>query len=119
MPTRPKLTNRTKLTPAQLEVVRGKAPEGLASRYDENGRQSLELTRRLVKAKQKAKRFVLFTDQLGRRLYVGACEGEITFDKKEALQFYEGFDDPTVKSRWWSWEISKRGIEIQFQTKQL
>lgn len=119
MPARPKLTNRTKLTPDQLATVKGRAPEGLASRYDETGRQSIELTRRLVKAKRKAKKFILFSDQLGKRLYVGMCEGELTFDKKEAMKFYYGFDDPTVKARWWSWEISKRGLVINFQTKQL
>jgi len=98
------LSRRTKLRPDQLERVKGGSGNGEASKYRNDGTQSLELTRRLFLAKKKAKRFVLFTDQVGRRMYVAdpkmidVKEGElsITFNKKEALQFIEGFDDPTI-----------------------
>lgn len=98
-----KLAKRTKLRPDQLERVRGGSGHGQSTKYGPDGVQSLELTRRLLKAKRKAKKFVLYTDKIGRRLYVADPvlvkkrkddEIAITFDRKEALLFYQGFDDP-------------------------
>lgn len=101
------LTKKTKLKPDQLERVNGAAGNGLATRYDANGHQSLELTRRLAKARNKAKRYVLFSDQLGRRVYVADREkadlfpedSPLTFNRKEALTFFHGFDDPERKKK--------------------
>lgn len=97
------LAKYTKLSPDQLERVKGQAGEGLASRYDNEGNLSLPLARKLAKAKAKAKRFVLYSDQLGRRLYLsGDTKGvPLTFDKREALRFIEGFDDPKIKKEYW------------------
>jgi|SRR5690606_10312671 len=103
------LTTKTKLKPEQLERVKGYAGEGKATKYDENGELSLTLVRRLAKAKRKAKKYVLFTDEIGRRLYVAdktkvdlaPYETPYTFNKKEALIFYYGFDDPEVKRTWY------------------
>lgn len=92
------LTNRVQLTPTQLLQVQGSAAEGLAARYNAQGKQSLELTRRLNLAKKRAKKFVLCTDQLGKRLYIGPPEiGRLTFEKSDALRFFYGFDKPEVK----------------------
>jgi len=100
------LTRRTKLTTEQLTRAKGQAGNGLASRYDKNGTQSLELTRKLAKAAKKAKRFVLYSDQLGRRVYVSTYTGSeyapLTFDKADALTFIQGFDDPAVKVAYWN-----------------
>lgn len=99
------LSRRTKLTPDQLARVKGQAGEGQASRYRADGTQSIELTRRLAKAYRKAKRFVLYSDQIGRRVFVSAdtkLAWPLTFDKKEALKFIEGFDDPGTKVQYWN-----------------
>lgn len=98
------LSKRTKLRPDQLDRVKGGSGNGESSKYRPDGVQSLELTRRLMKAKKKAKRFILFTDHIGRRLYVAdpklidvkEDEVNITFNRKEALQFFHGFDDPKL-----------------------
>lgn len=118
------LALRTKLTPEQLQRVKGQAGHGLASRYDKDGNQSLQLTRNLLKAKRKAKRLVLYTDQLGRRLYIADSakiklrgdEALLTFDKAEALHFYEGFDDIVQACRYWSLSIHRGQLITAFNT---
>lgn len=101
------LTKRTSLTPKQLLKIDGSG-NGEKSKYDSRGKQSIELTRALAKAKRKSKRFILFTDQLGRRLYIAdpstvtQDETPITFNRKEALSFIEGFDDPERKKRFYN-----------------
>lgn len=101
------LSKRTKLSPSQLERVRGQAGGGLASRYNDNGEQSLTLTRRLAKAAKKARRFILYSDELGKRVYVSSEIADIplTFDKANALLFFEGFDDPQAKVVYWNKRI--------------
>lgn len=98
------LAKRTRLNAGQLERVKGQAGNGLASRYLPDGSQSLELTRRLAKAQKKAKKFILYSDQLGKRIYLsGSLEDyPLTFEKKEALTFLEGFDDPERKIKYWN-----------------
>lgn len=104
-----RLALRTHLTPAQLERVTAEG-NGAASKYGNDGVQSLALTRRLAAAKRKAKRLVLYTDQLGRRLYIGdrakmnlrSDVSPLTFDKNEALHFIEGFDNIEQACRHWS-----------------
>ena len=114
-----KLTNRTKLNPIQLKRAKGSAGRGESSVYKADGTMSLELVRRLHLAKKRAKQFVLFTDELGRRLYVGdfnlidfsKAEKEnenlavITFSKAEALPFYEGFDKPEMKIEYYNQKL--------------
>lgn len=98
------LTKRTKLSPSQLERASGQAGEGLASRYGADGVQSLTLTRRLNLARKKVKKFVLYSDQIGKRVYISK-EIEnfpLTFEKSDALKFFNGFDDPAVKVRYWN-----------------
>lgn len=106
-PPKPKLsktlTKRTKLTTDQLTRARGQAGNGEASRYGTDGVQSLELTRRLAKAQRKAKRFVLYTDQLGQRLYIAKdVAAPLTFDKAAALTYVQGFDMPELKVEYWN-----------------
>lgn len=102
------LSKRTHLTQEQLKRVAGQAGNGLASRYGKDGVQSLVLTRRLAKAQRKATRFVLYSDQLGKRIYVSATiddNEQLTFDKKGALQFIDGFDNPETKVKYWNTQI--------------
>ena len=98
------LTKRTKLTAEQLARAKGQAANGEASRYDANGNQSLELTRRLAKASKKARKFVVYSEQLGKTVYVGARLElfPMTFDIKEARMFLEGFDEPRAKVAYWN-----------------
>jgi hypothetical protein len=121
------LTKRTKLNARQLERVKGESGQGKSSKFDPDGNLSLQLVRKLAKAKAKAKKYVLFTDQIGRRLYVAdhdkignklrqsntsneeeAC---ITFDRKEALEFFWGFDDPEQKRSYYNFEHPFSGVE--------
>ena len=66
--------------------------------------QSLELTRRLAKASKKARKFVVYSEQLGKTVYVGARLElfPMTFDIKEARMFLEGFDEPRAKVAYWN-----------------
>lgn len=109
------LVKRVKLNADQYERATGGATEGQASVYVPDGNnyiKSLPRIRGLAKARNKQPRFALFTDQIGKRLYVGN-EG-LTFDKKEALVFYEGFDDPSKKAAYFAFELSK-GCEYPFR----
>lgn len=114
------LTKRTKLTKEQLQRAKGQAPDGLASRYDTDGNQSLELTRRLAKAQKKARRFVLFSEQLGKIVYVAksAEAFPLTFDIKEARTFIEGFDNAHEKTAYWDSYFYYRG-GLQWLTKHI
>lgn len=110
------LTKRTKLTAEQLKRVRGSAGRGVAASYTEDGSLSLELVRRLNLARKKAKKFCLYSDQLGRRIYVADKElikkqlseeekdraAYLTFNKKEALPFFRGFDEPSDKTAYYN-----------------
>jgi arsenate reductase-like glutaredoxin family protein len=117
------LQNKKRLTQEQLERFRGESGKGLSQRFDERGEYSIELTRRLLKAKNKAQKFILYSDMLGRRVYVadkelvqlGREESALTFDKKEALLFYEGFDDPEVKQRYYA----QKCVWLHFETKRI
>ncbi len=98
------LTKRTKLSAEQLERARGQASDGLASRYTDDGVQSLVLTRRLVKASKKARKFILYSTQLGKDIYLSNAKElyPLTFDIKQARQFIVGFDDPKNKVNYWN-----------------
>jgi len=120
-----KLSNRTKVTPEQLERIQGMEGGGVASTYNEQGEKELSLIRKLSLAKRKAPKFVLYTDQLGRRLYIGDRAllkykpkdqtAAITFDIKQALQFIEGFDNPSVKIAY----FNINGAGLQFKSAKL
>ena len=101
------LAGRTRLSPDQLERVKGQAGEGLASRYLSDGTLSLQLARNLAKAKRKARKFVLYSDQLGKRVYISKKVEDIplTFHPDEALKFFEGFDSPDTKVKYWNARI--------------
>lgn len=112
------LHKRTRLNPEQLKRLEQQSGKGLSTKY-EGGKVSLELVKRLVKAKKKSEKFALFTDQLGRRMYIADRElvglergcTPITFNLKEALLFYEGFDEPEIKIKYYN-ELTK----LNFQT---
>lgn len=81
--------------------------------------ESLRHIRSLAKAKQRAGRFALFTDQLGKRLYVSKSNEDypLTFDKKEAREYYEGFDDPARLDEQWGEKFPVPLIFNALQTK--
>ena len=81
--------------------------------------ESLRHIRSLAKAKQRAGRFALFTDQLGKRLYVSKEREDfpLTFSRAEALEYYEGFDDPARLSIWWGAKFPTVLIFNAIQTK--
>lgn len=111
------LSSRTHLTKEQLVRAKGQAGDGLSSRYGSDGTQSLALTRKLAKAAKKARRFILFSEQLGKTVYVSKAKElfPLTFDIKEARTFIEGFDDPRAKVSYWNLTIPS----IDFMTKKL
>ncbi len=108
------LAKRVWLNAEQLERVKGQAGNGLATRYLSDGTQSLELTRKLAKAAKKAKRFVLYSDQLGKRIYISKVDETfpLTFEIKEALTFFHGFDNPELKIEYWGNRIPKKFLKF-------
>lgn len=103
------LTRRTKLTQDQLERVKQQEGNGEAMKFNEQGEFTLELGRRLNKAKRKAQKYVLYSDQLGRRVYVAdrtkvnlTEQKPLTFNQSEALTFLYGFDEEEVKIKYYS-----------------
>jgi hypothetical protein len=107
------LTRRTKLNPDQLARVQQQEGNGEASKYDANGQYSLELGRRLNKARKKAPKYILYSDQLGRRVYVADRrytmeEKPLTFTQSEALTFLFGFDEEQVKIDYYSQYLNLR-----------
>jgi hypothetical protein len=124
-------TKKIKLTKSELDRTINLAPNGQSAKFDKNGETSLRLIKSLAKAKLKAGRFALYSDQLGKRLYIGAIkltyykadrsEAPFTFVKSEALEFFEGFDDPAKKIKHWEMvlqEFTKFQIKLNFvQTK--
>lgn len=93
-------TSRVKLKPNQLKRVKELSGEGESSKYNAAGEMELQRVRGLAKARAKASRYVLYTNQLGKRLYITKEVNEdapLSFTLSEALHFYEGFDDPITK----------------------
>lgn len=114
------LHKRVKLNPEQLSRVAGGYGEGEIAKYGADGIQNLALTRAYAKAKVKAKRFVLFSDRLGRRVFVASpyldlAEKELplTFDIKEALQFVTGLDDANRKKAYYN-DWFQVALEVKF-----
>lgn len=96
------LAKRTRLTAKQLKRLKEEGGKGEHLKYSAKGEVSLELIRRLAIAKRNAERYVLYTDEIGRRLYVADREfvkqgAQLTFNIKEALHFLNGFDEPEIK----------------------
>lgn len=125
MATPNELSRRPKVSHDQLKRIEGGSGDGIASTFDRNGVKDYVLVKRLIKAQRKAKKFVLFSDQLGRRVYVADDRKErlrkgetpLTFDKNNALRFIEGFDDGNAK------KVYYRKIfytsKLEFKTKTL
>lgn len=107
------LHKRTKLNPEQLQRVKDQYGDGDAGKYDPDGIQSLAKTRGLAKARANGKKFVLFSDRLKRRAYVGVWEARLTFEIKEALVFVEGFDSETMKKDYYN-AYFKEQIDVLF-----
>lgn len=108
------LTQRVKLTQEQMDRVIAESGNGEAMKYNLKGdtwEMSLELVRRLNRAKKKCKKLLLMSTKYGRKMYVAdrvhlikqldkeeiELAAFLTFNKKEALIFYEGFDDIEIK----------------------
>lgn len=99
------LSKKPKLTIEQLDRVNGGSGNGAMSTFRSNGVKDYVLVKRLIKAQKKAKKFVLFSDQIGRRVYIADEEKEtlkrgdapLTFNRDNALKFIEGFDDGNAK----------------------
>jgi len=107
-----KLTMRTKLSEEQFaraERETGKAETHAYIKQGKEYKKTLRSIRGLAKLWRAAKKYVLFTDQLGRRLYISdvdkvkfaAGEKPLTFQIKEALPFAHGFDKPEMKQQYW------------------
>lgn len=114
------LGNRTKLRPDQLERVAGGYGHGVIGKYDAQGQQTLKRTRAVHLAAKSAKKFVLFSDKLGRRIYVADAglavltdELPLTFEISQALRFMTGFDDPEKKREYYN-NYFQVAIEIKF-----
>ena len=115
------LANRTKLRPDQLDRVKGGYGQGVAAKYDETGQQRLGLTRALFKGAKSAKRYVLESRRLGRKVYVADSglialsqdELPLTFEISQALKFIEGFDNPELKKAYYN-DYFQAGAEIKF-----
>jgi len=113
-----KLHKKTKLTLVELELLKAGGGKGDHIKYSANGEVSLELIRRLSIAKKKSPKYVLYCDQLGRRLYVADKElagldrdtMPLTFAKQEALYFLDGFDEPFIKQKYFQ---EKTGFYFQ------
>lgn len=107
-----KLSSRVHLTEDQYERMLNEEGEGASAKFEKtkDGYElSLRKARALLKAKAKARRFILYTDQIGRRLYIGdnsvlklTDEYPLTFQKHLALKFVEGFDSHELKSNYYS-----------------
>lgn len=108
------LAARTRLTPDQLDRLKMSGNQGDHLKFATSGTQSLVLTKRLVAARKKCKKYVLQTTQLGRTIYIADWriaklaigESPITFNKKEALVFALGMDDPETKIKYYN-ELTK------------
>jgi len=114
------LDRRVKLTTEQLDRLKKESGGGVSSKYNEAGEYTLTLGRRLNKARKKAPKYVLFSDQLGRRVYVADRkfvnleEKPITFNQDEALVFLFGFDEEQIKIDYYS-----NFLNLKFLTKRL
>lgn len=109
---------KTTLKPDELARVDGLAGDAQAARYGSDGKLvGAKTLRGLLKAKKKARKYVLYSDLLGRRVYIWdnskTTDTPLTFEIDQALQFYEGFDDPEKKSANWQRVLKeKTGIDF-------
>lgn len=122
------LHKRTRLTASQLARVAGGYGGGAAAKYGVDGVQNLALTRAYAKALRTAKRYVLFTDRLGRRMYVADRnkmnlrddEQPLTFLCAQALEFVEGLDSVDLNKAYYQELFSTAvGLEFEWLTKTL
>lgn len=131
------LTKRTKLTTEQFERVRQSSGNGESAKYAQvknsfgeniGSELSFELLRRLNLAKKLADKFFIVTHYLGRVAYIGdpalmkkllkkdEIERElyITFNRKEALIFYDGFDEPELKIAYYEKKYNVKFLTVHF-----
>lgn len=120
------LDKRTRLSPGQLSRVAGGYGGGAIAKYGADGVQNLALTRAYAKALRTAKRYVLFTDRLGRRMYVADRnkmnlrddEQPLTFLCAQALEFVEGLDSVDLKKAYYrGLFVDTLGLEFEWLTK--
>lgn len=116
-----KLTNRVKLTPDQHARAQKETGKAEAAMYEPKGGdyvKTLRSIRGIGKAYKKAKKYVLYTNQLGRTLYAGDNDilklptvneldepipcVPVTFNIYEALKFAMGFDIAERKIEHWN-----------------
>lgn len=115
------LHKRTRLNPEQLSRVAGGYGGGEIAKYGPDGVQNLALTRAYAKTKSTAKRFVLFSDRLGRRVFLADAgktvlvekELPLTFEISQALHFVAGFDDADRKKAYYN-DWFQVAIEVKF-----
>lgn len=100
----------TKLSPGQLLRLEQSGGNGARAKFSANGEVSLELIRRVELAKRKGPKYLLYTDELGRRTYIADRDLDqsikredlpLTFEIKKALKFYEEFDNDEIKKKYY------------------
>lgn len=100
----------TKLTKDQLKRLEQMGGNGAHAKYTADGNLSLELVRRVELAKRKQPKFVLYSSEHGRELFIADRDlvkiekekSPLTTNIKEALTFIEGFDDENTKIQYFS-----------------
>lgn len=115
-------TDKFKLKPAQLERAQNLSGEGQASTYNDVGEKSFKAIKGLAKARSKAGRFVLYTPILGKYIFVAKEQPDptiapLTTNLEEALEFYEGFDNPETKAKYWEAELRKFSHSLSIPLK--
>lgn len=100
-----KVVLKAKLTPKQFEKLRGTKDE---HRYKLDGDKyvlNIRQTRGLLKAWQKAPKYVLrLVANTENRMYLSK-DGNLTKDKDNRMEFAFGFDDPERKVSVWGKEL--------------
>lgn len=97
------LTHRTKLTTEQMERAKIESAGGQDKKYVETTtgvfKQNLALTQAMAKAFQKAQKYVLFSDEHNRKIFIAQDKQlGLTMDLEQARIFADGFDDPDFKA---------------------
>lgn len=95
----------TKLSPQQLKRLEQMGGNGAHLKFSADGTVSLELLRRLELAKRRQPKYVLYSNEHGRDLYIADRDivrvpkeqTPLTTNIKEALTFIQGFDDEEKK----------------------
>lgn len=123
-----KLTNRVQLTDDQYKRAKGMAGGGEIAKYNPKTKKlELSLVKKLALAKAKAAKFFLFTDQIiGNlepiRLYL-TNDTTLSTNRKEALLFVTGFDQPSAKicfyNSYFAFKSANGSYNLNFQSGRL